>query len=157
MSPSTPQLPPTLLRFLWSERRAFVPGLGVAILRILTIAPLPVIFQRILDVHLPAKDERGILLLSAITVALLVTHQFCSVAGASLSAKTVARVILDLRGRIFQKVQLLSYGYLDRQQTGRLLSKYSFDTQKVEGVMMPILNSFIPDSLYSLITFFVLV
>jgi ABC-type multidrug transport system fused ATPase/permease subunit len=157
MTVPSPSLPDNLLRFLWGQRRAFLPGLGFAILRILTIAPLPVIFQRILDVHLKAGDEAAILLLSALTVALLVVHQLCSVHGASLLATAVARVVLDLRGRIFQKVQFLSFGYLDRQQTGRLLSKYSFDTQKVEGVIMPVLNSFIPDTLYSLITFFVLV
>jgi ATP-binding cassette, subfamily B, bacterial len=157
MSTAPAQLPASLLRFLWSHRRDFLPGLGLAILRILTIAPLPLIFQRILDVHLPAKDQTGILWLSALTVALLVAHQFCSVAGASLLAKITARVVLDLRGDIFQKIQYLSFGYLDRQQTGRLLSKYAFDTQKVEGVIMPILNSFIPDSLYSLLTFAVLV
>ena len=157
MSTAPAQLPASLLRFLWSHRRDFLPGLGLAILRILTIAPLPLIFQRILDVHLPARDQAGILWLSALTVGLLVAHQFCSVAGASLLAKITARVVLDLRGDIFQKIQYLSFGYLDRQQTGRLLSKYAFDTQKVEGVIMPILNSFIPDSLYSLLTFAVLV
>lgn len=158
MSSAAPaSLPASLPRFLWSHRRDFLPGLGMAILRILTIAPLPIIFQRILDVHLPAKDQAGILWLSALTVALLVAHQFCSVTGASLLARITARVVLDLRGRIFQKIQFLSFGYLDRQQTGRLLSKYAFDTQKVEGVIMPVLNSFIPDTLYSLITFGVLV
>jgi ABC-type multidrug transport system fused ATPase/permease subunit len=150
-------LPAKLTQFLWARRRAFAPGLGFAILRILTIAPLPVIFQRILDVHLKAGDEKAILGLSALTVVLLIIHQLCSVRGASLLATAVASVVLDLRGRIFQKVQFLSFGYLDRQQTGRLLSKYAFDTQKVEGVIMPVLNSLIPDTLYSVITFVVLV
>ena len=164
MSTATPStnapsaaLPAKLTQFLWARRRAFAPGLGFAILRILTIAPLPVIFQRILDVHLKAGDEKAILGLSALTVVLLIIHQLCSVRGASLLATAVASVVLDLRGRIFQKVQFLSFGYLDRQQTGRLLSKYAFDTQKVEGVIMPVLNSLIPDTLYSVITFVVLV
>ena len=153
MAPVTPSLPATLVRFLWSHRRAFAPGLGLAVLRILCIAPLPIIFQRILDVHLPAKDERGIFALSALTIVLLVAHQFSSVAGASLLGGAVARTVLDLRGLIFHKIQFLSFGYLDRQQTGRLLSKYAFDTQKIEGVMLPVLNGFIPDTLYSLLTF----
>jgi ATP-binding cassette, subfamily B, bacterial len=156
-APVPVQLPPTLLRYLWSHRRAFTPGLALAVLRILCIAPIPVIFQRILDVYLPAKDERGIFILSAVTVVLLVLHQFCSVGGAGRLGHAVSRTVLDLRGGIFHKIQYLSFGYLDRQQTGRLLSKYAFDTQKIEGVMMPILNGFIPDTLYSLITFGVLV
>lgn len=157
MNPSPAPLPASLPRFLWSQRRAFLPGLSVALLRIVTIAPLPVIFQRILDVQVPAKDVRGILLLSATTIGLLVLHQIASVRGASLLGTAVSRVVLELRARIFHKVQFLSFGYLDRQQTGRLLSKYAFDTQKVEGVLMPVLNGFIPDTVYSLLTFGVLV
>lgn len=157
MPPTPAQLPPGLPRYLWSRRRDYTPGLGIAILRILCIAPLPIVFQRILDVHLPARDQAGILWLCALTVALLVGHQFFSVRGAALLGSAVSRTVLDLRGRIFHKIQFLSFGYLDRQQTGRLLSKYSFDTQKIEGVMMLVLNSFIPDTLYSLITFGVLV
>ena len=157
MPPDAATIPPNLSRFLWERRRAFAPGLGVALLRIVTIAPLPLIFQRILDVHMPAGDQPGILLLSGVTFLLLVGHQFASVAGASLLAKAVAACVLDLRGRIFHRIQYLSFGYLDRQQTGRLLSKYAFDTQKVEGVMMPALNGFIPDTVYSILTFGVLV
>ncbi len=156
MTPAPLRLPGTLPLYLWSCRRAFTPGLCLAALRILCIAPLPVVFQRILDVHLPARDQAGILALCALTLGLLVAHQFFSVRGASLLGAAVARSVLDLRGRIFHKVQFLSLAYLDRQQTGRLLSKYSFDTQKIEGVMMPILNSFLPDTLYSLLTFAVL-
>lgn len=156
-TPPAASLPVSLLRFLWSHRRAFAPGLGLAVLRILCIAPIPVFFQRILDVYLPAGDQHGIIMVSGLTVVLLIAHQFCSVGGASLLGRAVARTVLDLRGLIFHKIQFLSFGYLDRQQTGRLLSKYAFDTQKIEGVMMPVLNGFIPDTLYSLITFGVLV
>ena len=110
MTTPASQLPPSLLRFVWSHRRDFAPGLGMSILRILTIAPLPLAFQRILDVYLPARDERGIVLVFALTIVLLVIHQVCSVRGAALLATAVSRVVLDLRGRIFHQVQFLSVG-----------------------------------------------
>lgn len=134
-----------------------MPGLSLALCRILTIAPLPLIFRHIIDRLMPAGDVRGILLFGLFTLGLLIAHYFFHIAGAARLGSAVAQTALELRGRIFQKIQYLSFGYIDHQKTGRLLSKYAFDTQKIEMVMMPILNSFIPDLTYSALTFVILV
>lgn len=148
---------PTLLGFIWANRRAFAPGVAIALCRIIAVAPFPVIFKYILDYYMPAKNLAGILALSGLMVLLLIAHQFLIVRGAVLIGKAVTRLILKLRAHIFDKIQYLSFGYLDRQKTGRLLAKYAFDTQKVDGVIMPILNGFVPDSFYSLVTLVLLV
>lgn len=155
--PSNGHLPGTILGFLWFHRKRFASGIAFALGRVVTIAPLPLIFQRIIDEYMPAGDVAGILLLSLLTVGLVVAHQFLSVQGAVRLGRGVSESILALRGRLFEKIQFLSFGYLDRQKTGRLLSKYAFDTQKVEGVMMPMLNGFVPNIFYSLLTFGILV
>jgi ABC-type multidrug transport system fused ATPase/permease subunit len=149
--------PRTLLRFLWANRRSFVPGMGFAIARIVSISSIPLIFKHIVDQQMSQHDLRGICALSAVVVVLLVVHQFLSVRGAQRLGGAVTQMILRLRGRVFEKVQTLSFTYLDRQQTGRLLAKYAFDTQKVDAIAMPILNFFIPDAIYSLITFAILI
>ncbi len=147
----------TLVKFVLTYRRRFVPGLVFALARILSIASFPLIFQNILDKRMPEKDLRGILLLGGVMVSLLVLHQWLSVNGARRIGKAATQMVLELRAEIFEKIQRLSFTYLDRQQTGRLLAKYSFDTQKIDGIAIPILNNFIPDSLYSLLTFVVLI
>ena len=141
--------PRTLVEYLWQQRWRFAPGLGFALLRIATIAPFPLIFKDILDHRMPQKDVVGIVVLAGVMAVLLVVHQHMSVLGAKLLGRAVARMILELRAAILEKIQWLSFGYLDRQQTGRLLSKYAFDTQKIDGIAMPLLNGFIPDSMYS--------
>ena len=146
-----------LIGFIWAQRRDYVPGLALAIARIVVIAPMPLIFQNIIDRQLPAKSVSGVLWLSSLTVVLLIVHQWLSVAGAVALGKTVSRIILRLRAGIFERIQYLSFAYLDRERTGRLLSKYAFDTQKVDSVVMPILNSFVPDTIYALLTFCILV
>lgn len=147
----------SLLGWVWQHRRRWIPGLSIALCRILTIAPLPLVFRHIIDRLLPGGDVRGILQLGAFTLLLLVAHYFFSIAGAARLGRAVANVVLELRGRTFHKIQYLNFGYIDHQKTGRLLSKYAFDSQRIEMVMMPILNSFIPDLLYSLLTFAILV
>lgn len=162
MSPSSDHAsfrapPESLGGFIWQSRRKFVAGLLFAIGRILVISPFPIIFQIIIDRMMPQRNLRGIIWISLGMVVLLVLHQFLSVQGASRLGTAVAHMILHLRARIFEKIQYLSFTYLDRQKTGRLLAKYAFDTQKIDGVTHPILNGFIPDALYSLITLAILV
>lgn len=150
-------VPATLPAFLWSERRRFVRGLAYALARICCIAPLPIIFKHIIDHDMPEKDLGGVAVLSALTVVLLVAHQWFSVGGAAELARAVARMVLELRAAVFEKIQYLSFTYLDRQKTGRLLAKYAFDTAKVDGVAMPVLNGFLPNTLYSVLTLGILV
>ena len=155
--PKAAPIPPTLGGFLWSQRQRFAPGLGLACGRIVAIAALPLIFKRIIDHEMAARHLAGIAWLSGVTVALLVVHQLLSVRGAAKIGVAVTRTSLDLRARLFEKIQDLSFGYLDRHQSGKLLAKYAFDTQKIEGVAMPILNGFVPNTLYSLLTLALLV
>ena len=55
---------PSLLGYLWRARRALAPGVGLALLRSLAIAPCPLIFARIIDQSVPAGDTRSVLLAS---------------------------------------------------------------------------------------------
>ncbi|RYX80686.1 ABC transporter ATP-binding protein [bacterium] len=148
---------PTLLGYIWANRRHFRIGMSFALARIISVAAFPIIFKLILDRYMPQKNLTGILYLSALMIALLGIHQYLIVQGATRLGKAITTLILKLRAQIFTKTQYLSFGYLDQQKTGQLLSKYAFDTQKVEGVMMPVLNSFIPDAFYCVITIAILV
>lgn len=147
----------TLGRYFWQNRRRFAPGLALACGRIVAISALPLIFKRIIDHDMAAKSLGGIAAMSAIVIVLLFIHQWFSVRGAAKLGVAVTQMSLDLRARLFEKIQFLSFAYLDRHQTGKLLAKYAFDTQKIEGVAMPILNGFVPNTLYSVLTLALLI
>jgi ATP-binding cassette, subfamily B, bacterial len=146
----------TLTGYLWGHRRELWPGLGLSFLRSLAVAPCPWLFQRMIDVAVPAGDYAAIATLSLIFLALLAIHYVFSVWGANEIAKAMAQMMVGVRSRIFYKLQFLSFGYLDEQQTGRLLSKYAFDTQKVETLLYNILNQFLPNVLYGSSIFVIL-
>lgn len=139
----------TLLRYLVGERRRFARGVALAILRCLIIAPCPWLFQIIIDHHVSAGDGAGILATSLIFIGLLFLHYSFSVAGSLAIAREMADLMTTLRGEIFNKLHFLNFGYLDRQKGGRLLSKYAFDTQKIETALTQTLNQFLPNILYS--------
>jgi ATP-binding cassette subfamily B protein len=146
----------TLTGYLWASRAGLWRGLGLALLRSLAVAPCPWLFQRMIDVAVPARDSAAILQLSGWFILLLAVHYVFSVWGANEIAKAMAQMMVELRSRLFFKLQFLSFGYLDQQKTGRLLSKYAFDTQKVEGLLYNILNQFLPNVLYGAVIFLIL-
>jgi ABC-type multidrug transport system fused ATPase/permease subunit len=138
----------TLTGYLWASRQRLGRGLGLALLRSLAVAPCPWLFQRMIDVAVPARDTGAIFQLSGVFVVLLVLHWVFSIWGSHEIAQAMAQMMVELRSRLFFKLQFLSFGYLDQQKTGRLLSKYAFDTQKVEALLYNILNQFLPNVLY---------
>jgi ABC-type multidrug transport system fused ATPase/permease subunit len=138
----------SLTGYLWASRPRLWRGLGLALLRSIAVAPCPWLFQRMIDVAVPTRDYAHIAELAGLVLVLLATHYIFSVWGANEIAKAMAQMMVEMRSRIFFKLQFLSFGYLDQQKTGRLLSKYAFDTQKVEGLLYNILNQFLPNILY---------
>jgi ABC-type multidrug transport system fused ATPase/permease subunit len=138
----------TLTGYLWASRDRLWRGLGLALLRSLAVAPCPWLFQRMIDDAVPARNSTAIFQLSGYFVVLLGLHYLFSVWGSNEIAKAMAQMLVEMRSRIFYKLQYLSFGFLDQQKTGRLLSKYAFDTQKVEALLYNILNQFLPNILY---------
>jgi len=141
---------PDLIRYIAKHFQHFWMGTSYAVMRCVVIAPCPWIFQQIIDKKIPAKDYQGIAQYGAVFVLLLFIHYFFAVGGAMEIARKMAKLMLLLRADIFNKLHYLNFSYLDRQKTGRLLSKYAFDTQKIEGTMTQLMNQFLPNVLYSL-------
>jgi ABC-type multidrug transport system fused ATPase/permease subunit len=137
----------SLIGYLWAARRRFRGGLALVLLRSLAAAPCTLLIQRIVDKPLQEKNIQGVLHYSIYFVIFLLFHYGFSVWGAKSLAKTTTALMVEMRSRIFFRLQFLSFSYLDGQKTGRLLSKYAFDTQKVEGLLYMVLNQLLPNLL----------
>jgi ABC-type multidrug transport system fused ATPase/permease subunit len=147
---SYPSDAPTLLRYFWAYRKKLSLGLLFAFLRCLSVAPIPFLFQMIIDRHVADSNVVGIYSTAAIFIGLLFLHFGFAILGMRALAITTTAMAMELRGRIFERLQFLSFGYLDEQKTGRLISKYAFDTQKIEGIMMQCMNGIVPSALYGI-------
>ena len=146
-TPSNPLEQQNLAAYLWSARRRFRGGVALAMFRSLAAAPCTLLIQRIVDKPLKEGSIEGVLRYSLWFVICLLLHYGFSVWGARSIAKTMSGLLVEMRSRIFFRLQFLSFSYLDGQKTGRLLSKYAFDTQKVEGLLTTVLNQLLPNLL----------
>ena len=141
---------PSLLGYVWAYRFRFTKGIGLTLLRALVISPLPFLFRLIIDEHVKSANYAGILSVGLIFSGLLCLFYFFAICAARFFAVVVARMVMELRGRIFHRLQILSFGYLDEVQTGKLISKYAFDTQKIEMAITPIMRELLPGTMVSL-------
>lgn len=148
---------PSLASFFWAQRRVFALGLTLGVLRTLVLTPFPLIFRAIADDDVRRGDAVAVLVSCAGLVGLLVLHYVLSVSGHRRLSIAMSKIMMELRAAIFGRVQFISLGHLDQERAGRLLSKYAFDTQKVETIGMQILSSLIPNVVYSVSVFVVLV
>ena len=148
--------PTNLLGFIWERRKQLRKGVLFAIGRILAILPYPLFYQLIVDEFVPSGDLKAIASISLVYAGLLALHFYFTIEGARILSEQISSAIMELRSRVFQKLQFLHFGYLDRQKVGRLLSKYAFDTQKVEMSITPILNQLVPNTVYASLTFVML-
>ena len=140
----------TLLQFVLSEMKHLWSGVMIAIFRSFCVAPLPMMFGMMIDRFVPSGNVSGILATAWIFVALLLLHMYFAVTAARMIGTGVTEIIRDLRSLIFNRLQFLHFGYLDRSTSGRLLSKYAFDTQKVQDLTLLMLNQFLPTFCYGL-------
>jgi ABC-type multidrug transport system fused ATPase/permease subunit len=157
--PTTPHNPleqNSLAAYLWSARGRFKSGATIAMLRSLVAAPCTLLIQWIVDKPLKEGNIAGVIHYSLWFVLCLVLHYGFSIWGARAIAKTMADLVVEMRSRIFYRLQFLSFSYIDGQKTGRLLSKYAFDTQKVEGLLTAVLNQLLPNLLMGVCIFCIL-
>ena len=139
----------TLRGFIWSQERQLRAYMFWRIASVLAITPFPVLSQRIVDVAIPEDDLNGVLYYTALSLGLLIIH-FASMRLAVGNLSTQSQEIFRrMRARIFHKLNFMHFGFLDSIQTGRLLSKYAFDTSNIEATMIQIITGIIPELLRS--------
>ncbi|MGE9296672.1 MAG: ABC transporter ATP-binding protein [Puniceicoccales bacterium] len=134
-----------LKSLMWDARGLFQHYLFWRILSVAVIVPFPVITQQIIDKGLDAQDLTLCLQLASISILLLGLHVVAMVQCVRLLPEKSQALINAMRGRIFSKLQFMHFGFLDKTQTGRLLSKYAFDTQNVEMVIVPMAAMIMPE------------
>lgn len=139
-----------LLAYLWEHRRAMGPFFFWRITCILATVPFPILSQKIVDEAIPDRNFDLLWIYTGIGVGLLMVHIITARLGIHRLAVVVQTIIQELRGQVFQKLQFMNFGFLDSTQTGRLLSKYAFDTHHIEAATIPLISNVIPQGIRAL-------
>ncbi|WP_309397173.1 ABC transporter ATP-binding protein [Cerasicoccus maritimus] len=134
-----------LRELMWKSRGIFKHYLFWRIMSVIAVVPFPLITQQVIDKGLGGKDLSLCLQLASVSLCLLCLHIFSMIKAVSQLSNNSQALTNAMRGRIFAKLQWMHFGFLDSTQTGRLLSKYAFDTQNVEMALVPMVSMVIPE------------
>lgn len=115
------------------------PYAPLAILALVTLTLLvamdlaiPRLVQRIIDDGIGAHDADVVLQTSLVMLGISGLSLLGAIANSVLSVRVGEGVARDLREALFLKIQSYSFGNLDRQNTGLLLSRLTSDVQSVK-------------------------
>ncbi|MDB6170486.1 MAG: hypothetical protein JWM88_3350, partial [Verrucomicrobia bacterium] len=97
----------SLASYLWAARGRFRTGVTLAMLRSLAAAPCTLLIQLIVDKPLKEGNIAGVIHYSLWFVLCLVVHYGFSVWGARSIARTMSDLVVEMRSRIFFRLQFL--------------------------------------------------
>lgn len=89
----------------------------------------PLLTKRAVDVHIPAKDIQGLLIvifLYALVLAGIFLGRFVQI---YLTNWVGQRIMFDIRGQLFDKLSQLSVAFFDRNPVGRIMTRISSDVE----------------------------
>ena len=103
----------------------------------------PVIIGRAVDTYVRLKDSRGLLLSSALLLAVYII----GVAASYIQIRTMGgvgrRVLFSLRNELFAKLQDLPLAFFTENKTGDLISRVNNDTDKLNQFVSQALMQFV--------------
>jgi ATP-binding cassette subfamily B protein len=93
---------------------------------------IPALTQQIIDNGIGRRSVSVIVWGSAAMIGVALLRALFSFLQGYWAAKASQNVAYDLRSALYEKIQLLSFGYHDRAQTGQLLTRATSDVDRVQ-------------------------
>ncbi len=125
-----------MLVFLRPYKRWAAWALVLLVLGVAAELAVPRLIQRLIDYGVTPRNMPVITGTAAIMLAASFFDALTSLGNTLLAVRVAQHVGADLRSATFRQVQRLSFGNLDRLQTGRLLVRLTSDVTQVQGIIL---------------------
>lgn len=137
---------PRFLALTRPHRWRIGAGVGLILAATLLTLPAPWIFKLIIDQALPRHDLRQLGWLLVAFTALFLLRGWLTMVRNRVLQFTAMRIVCDLRIALFAHLQTLSLRYFDANQTGKVISRITQDTNEVYQLTNGFLINLIADS-----------
>ena len=103
----------------------------------------PLLTEKIIDVFIPAGDLSSIAIYAGLVLAVAIVKTAITFAQRYNIEFTAQKVIYDVRNRLYQHLQTLSFSFFDQNRTGELMSRMTSDVATLQRAMgMGFINLF---------------
>jgi ATP-binding cassette subfamily B protein len=118
---------------------------------------IPRLTQRVIDEGIAQRNLGAIVTTAAVMLGAAVCSALFAIGNTLLSVRVAMNTGADIRSALVRKVQTLSFGNLDRIQTGRLLVRATSDVTRVQWIVQMSLRMFTRAPLWMLGSVFMLI
>ena len=125
----------SFLPFIKPYWKQAVYALGCLIALVVFDLTIPRLIQRIIDQGIKTQNLSVVLNTGLLMICISLLSMLMAVLNNILSVKVGEGVARDLRERVFLKIQELSFGNLDRMQTGNLMVRLASDTGAIQRIV----------------------
>jgi len=119
--------------------------LAFVLVNIISIMALitPLLTERIIDEFIPQGDLKGIALYAILVLGVATARAVITYSQRYNIEFTAQKVIYDVRNRLYQHLQTLSFSFFDQNRTGELMSRMTSDVSTLQRAMgMGFINLF---------------
>ena len=120
-----------LTAYAWRQRRYLAGAYLAMAASTVSVMFLPLLLGRAIDEALASGESDRLLLLAGAIMLVSAMRGLFGYAQTYLSESVSQRAAFDIREDFFRKLQGLSFGFHDKQQTGNLMSKATADVDAV--------------------------
>jgi len=136
-----------LLRHVKPYWRMFALAVSAMVILAGTEPALPALLKPTLDGSFVEKDLRAVGLMSVLIVLLFVIRGIATFVTTMALTWVGGKVVMDLRNEMFEKLVSLPSSYYDKQASGTLISKVTFDATQVTEAASNVLLVVVRDTL----------
>jgi ATP-binding cassette subfamily B protein len=101
----------------------------------------PLLYKRIIDDAIPARDSGLVIHLALLAALIMVTDALLGLVQSWLSARIGRDILLKLRTRLFDHIQRMPLAFFMRAQTGALVSRLNGDVSGAQSAFTDVLSS----------------
>ena len=118
-------------KYLLPYRSWVLAALGLVVIEALAQLVIPRLLQYVIDQGITPRQMNIILTGAVLMLGAAAIGGVCTVLRAIYAARFSQSMAYDIRNDLFERIQRLSFGNLDRMQTGQLITRVSSDVDMV--------------------------
>lgn len=136
-----------LYRYMLSYKKtlAAVSALILVTLAVTLVSPLMI--ELAVDTYVANADVKGLARLSCAALVLFLAYLVCTKKYMVIMADVTNRVLLTIRGELYEHIQTLSFHFFDSRPTGKILARVVGDVNSLKDVLSDSVTKLLPDLL----------
>lgn len=134
-----------LVPLLAEEKRSMIISIVAILINSISSLVVPIIIAYTIDVYIVEKNFHGVLLSSGVLIVIFIIDLVSRYIQIRTMGSVGRRLLFNLRGKIFTKLQELPVAFFNQNKTGDIISRINNDTEKLNQFFSQALMHFVGD------------